>query len=144
MKAITTSHKYGFEFLINIWFNGSCASIILHFMDKKVHWSSIKPYNVLKCWRCSKSAANDYIHKTGICAGFSFFINKRPWPHLLKHYSLQVIMISFVASLIPNCIFSEIEKQNMNDWKTNHDVSSLGIIILINLSGTMYIGFTFM
>lgn len=39
---------------------------------------------------------------------------------------------------------SEIEKQNMNDRKTKHDVSSLGIIILINLSGTMYIGFTFM
>lgn len=52
-------------------------------------------------------------------------------------------MVLFVASLIANCIFSEIEKQNMNDRKTKHDVSSLGIIILINLSGTMYIGFTF-
>lgn len=32
----------------------------------------------------------------------------------------------------------------MNDWKIKYDVSLLGIIILINLIGIMYIGFIFM
>lgn len=32
----------------------------------------------------------------------------------------------------------------MNDRKIKYDVSLLGIIILINLSGIMYIGFIFM
>lgn len=77
MKVIMISYKDGFVFLINIWCNSLCVFIILYFMDKKVYWSLIKLYNVLKCWCSFKFVVNDYIYKIGICFGFLFFINNK-------------------------------------------------------------------